>query len=144
MARGYFSISSNGAIQELRIPSFIQQATPFTQDQAAHFVDRPGELDTLETHLRQTLAGDGLPVFIFGEAGSGKTTLMTEFARRAQEMDPELIVAAGQCNAQSGLGDPYRPFRDILSMLPAIWKPAWFWVVSIASRPCAYGQPYLI
>jgi hypothetical protein len=62
------------------------------------------------------LASNGRVVFIIGEAGSGKTTLIQEFTRRAQELHPDLIVASGNCNAYTGVGDPYLPFREILGL----------------------------
>lgn len=52
-----------------------------------------------------------------GEAGAGKTTLVTEFARRAQAQHDDLLVAIGDCNAQTGIGDPYLPFREVLGRL---------------------------
>ena len=61
---------------------------------------RETELARLDRYLKAALAGDGQVVFILGEAGLGKTRLMTEFARRAQEDYPDLVTAAGQCNAQ--------------------------------------------
>ncbi|MFQ5859924.1 MAG: AAA family ATPase, partial [Anaerolineae bacterium] len=52
-----------------------------------------------------------------GEAGAGKTALVTEFARRAQDSYADLLVAIGNCNAQTGIGDPYLPFREVLGLL---------------------------
>jgi tetratricopeptide (TPR) repeat protein len=52
-----------------------------------------------------------------GEAGAGKTALVAEFARRATEAHGDLVVAIGNCNAQTGIGDPYLPFREILGQL---------------------------
>jgi predicted ATPase len=54
---------------------------------------------------------------VVGEAGSGKTALVTEFATRAEEARDDLVVAIGNCNAQTGIGDPYLPFREILAQL---------------------------
>ncbi len=56
-------------------------------------------------------------VFIAGEAGSGKTSLADEFTREQAAHDPGLAVATGQCNAQTGAGDPYLPFRQVLTSL---------------------------
>jgi hypothetical protein len=42
---------------------------------------------------------------------------MQEFVRRAQEAQPHLIVASGLCDVYTGIGDPYLPFRDVMSML---------------------------
>jgi len=67
--------------------------------------------------LDLSLAGKGQPCFITGEAGAGKSTLASEFARRAQDSHSELLIAVGNCNAQTGIGDPYLPFREILGQL---------------------------
>jgi hypothetical protein len=43
--------------------------------------------------------------------------LLREFLHRAEAADPELIVAVGECNAQTGVGDPYLPFREVMAVL---------------------------
>jgi adenylate kinase len=68
-------------------------------------------------YLDLALAGKGRVVFVTGEAGSGKTALLREFARRAYLAAEELLVTSGSCNAQTGLGDPFLPFRQILRQL---------------------------
>ena len=37
--------------------------------------------------------------------------------RRAEAAQEQLVVAIGNCNAQTGIGDPYLPFREILDEL---------------------------
>jgi len=90
------------------------------------FVAREGELARLNEFLHTACAGQGQApsrgfargiCFVTGEAGSGKTALVSEFARRAQEAQPDLVVVIGNCNAQTGIGDPYLPFREILGLL---------------------------
>ncbi|MFQ5595547.1 MAG: ABC transporter substrate-binding protein [Anaerolineae bacterium] len=81
------------------------------------FVARERELAQLNEFLDRALAGQGTVCFVTGEAGSGKTALLTEFARRAQEAHADLLVAIGDCNAQTGIGDPYLPFREVLGLL---------------------------
>jgi len=81
------------------------------------FVARQRELAQLNEFLDTALAGQGQVCFVTGEAGSGKTALVTEFARRAEKVHPNLIVALGNCSAQTGIGDPYLPFREILALL---------------------------
>ncbi|MFQ5792775.1 MAG: ATP-binding protein, partial [Acidobacteriota bacterium] len=76
------------------------------------FVARERELAQLQTFLDRALAGQGQVCFVTGEAGAGKTALVTEFARRAQERHEDLLVAIGDCNAQTGIGDPSLPFRE--------------------------------
>ncbi|MFQ5859751.1 MAG: ATP-binding protein [Anaerolineae bacterium] len=73
------------------------------------FVARERELGQLQQFLDTALAGHGQVCFVTGEAGAGKTALVTEFARRAQDAhaDPStgsgqaLLVAIGDCNAQN-------------------------------------------
>lgn len=81
------------------------------------FIAREHELTQLEAFLDRALSGQGAVVFITGEAGAGKTTLVTEFTRQAQETHTDLLVALGNCNARTGLGDPYLPFREALGLL---------------------------
>ncbi len=49
--------------------------------------------------------------------GAGKTRLLQEFAKRAQEGHQGLVVAVGNCNAQTGVGQAYLPFREALGLL---------------------------
>jgi adenylate cyclase len=81
------------------------------------FVTRERQLERLNGFLHRALAAQGLVCFVTGEAGSGKTALVTEFARRAQEEHTDLVVAVGQSDAQTGAGDPYLPFREVLGLL---------------------------
>lgn len=81
------------------------------------FVSRDKELQQLNDKLSLMIDGQGQVCFVTGEAGFGKTCLVAEFARRAQEREEELLVVIGDCNAQTGIGDPYLPFREVLAML---------------------------
>ncbi len=83
----------------------------------ATVVGRDPELAHLDEALRSALQGSGRVVLVSGEAGQGKTALLASFAARAQRAHPELLVAAGNCNAFSGLGDPFLPFREVLRQL---------------------------
>jgi tetratricopeptide (TPR) repeat protein/transcriptional regulator with XRE-family HTH domain len=125
MARGKPVASNRISEEGLRLPDFLREDFQPPVRNETRFVARQRELARLETCLEKALKGNGMPVFILGEAGSGKTTLMAEFARRALEISPNLIVAGGQCNAQAGTGDPYRPFRDTLGMLTGDLETSW-------------------
>lgn len=81
------------------------------------FVARDIELARLQSYLEQAVEGNGRVIFVTGEAGAGKTTLVTEFARQAQQNNGELLFVVGNCNAQTGRGDPYLPFREVLGLL---------------------------
>jgi hypothetical protein len=113
------------------------------------FVAREQELVQLQRHLDLALTGQGRVLFVTGDAGSGKTALVQEFARRAQAAHPDtsidrsidpsidsgqrsgqrsgrgLIFAGGHGNAQTGVGDPYLPFREILDLLVGDVEARW-------------------
>lgn len=90
---------------------------------AIPFVARERELDEMSTMLGRACNGTGQVCFVAGDAGAGKTTLITEFARRSQETHPELLFVYGTCNAQTGIGDPYLPFREVLGQLTGTIEP---------------------
>ena len=105
-------------------PAFLTSAPP-PPSTPAPFVARERELAQLGRFLDLALAGQGRVVFVTGEAGSGKTALVQEFTRRAQEAHPDLLVASGNCNAHTGIGDPYLPFREILGLLTGDVESRW-------------------
>ncbi len=81
------------------------------------FVGREAELHQLKTFLNTAVQGKAQTVFIAGEAGAGKSSLVAEFIRREEEADPKLVTSVGECNAQTGIADPYLPFRQVLTSL---------------------------
>jgi serine/threonine protein kinase/tetratricopeptide (TPR) repeat protein len=89
------------------------------------FVNRERELAKLDKFLETMLTGKGQVVFVTGEAGSGKTTLIQEFDCHAQKMLADLISASGKCGAHTGIGDPYLPFREIMSLLTGDIEAMW-------------------
>jgi tetratricopeptide (TPR) repeat protein len=88
-----------------------------------NFVGREQELGSLHAWLREALDGGRTIGFVSGEAGAGKTTLIREFARQAQEQLPGLVFAFGDCDGQARAGDPYLPFREICSFLTGNSEP---------------------
>lgn len=81
------------------------------------FVGRDREVRRLVDCLEQSGRGTARTCFIAGAAGAGKSTLIEAFAARAQAADAQLAIAVGACNAQTGIGDPYLPFLDVLQQL---------------------------
>jgi predicted ATPase/DNA-binding SARP family transcriptional activator len=114
-----------------RPPAVVAEPPPFLDEEEPIEVERPicvareRELAQLGGYLDAALAGQGRVVFITGDSGSGKTTLVQEFARRAQETHAKLVVASGNCNAYTGIGDPYLPFREILELLTGDVEARW-------------------
>lgn len=101
----------------LKAPNVIQKRSPARGGWSSVFIGRERELTVLEAQLKRALQGEGRVVFVTGEAGEGKTSLLREFARRAQGARADIVIATGNCNAFFGEGDPYLPFRDVLSRL---------------------------
>lgn len=95
------------------------------EEERSILVARERELAQLGGYLDAALAGRGRVVFVIGGPGRGKTALIQEFARRAQDCSADLIFAGGKCNAHTGLGDPYLPFREILSLLTGDVDALW-------------------
>jgi predicted ATPase/DNA-binding SARP family transcriptional activator len=105
------------------LPRFLEEELP--QFEVPVFVARERELTQLDHFLELALAGRGRVLFVTGEAGSGKTALVQEFTGRAQEAHRDLIVASGNCNAYTGIGDPYLPWREILGLLTGDVESRW-------------------
>ena len=107
----------------VKVPPFLETEPPRVETSLV--VARESELEKMDGVLKQALTGKGGVVFVTGEAGSGKTSLIQEFTQRAQESHDELIVASGNCNAYTGIGDPYLPFREILELLTGNVEARW-------------------
>jgi tetratricopeptide (TPR) repeat protein/KaiC/GvpD/RAD55 family RecA-like ATPase len=72
------------------------------------FVGREKELEELESFLNEAIAGQGKTVFISGEAGNGKTRLVRELLRVAQEKNAAVLT--GWCISDAS--SPYFPFAQ--------------------------------
>lgn len=71
-------------------------------------VGRKSELEELERFLDLALKGKGTTVFISGEAGSGKTRLITEFLKKAKKKGVTVLTGWCLCDATV----PYFPFVE--------------------------------
>jgi predicted ATPase len=76
-------------------------------------VGRVDELNVLHNSLNSVFNANGQTIFISGEAGSGKTRLITEFLNVARQK--EVLVLNGWC--LSNVGVPYFPFIEAFSGL---------------------------
>ena len=118
-------ISTAITLPERHVPAFLAEEAAEVEIRRPVFVARVHELKRLNNSLDMATSGRGQVIFITGEAGSGKTALIQEFARQAQEAYPELILAKGKCNAQTGIGDPYLPFIELLTLLTGNVETKW-------------------
>ncbi|MFL5807222.1 MAG: protein kinase domain-containing protein [Roseiflexaceae bacterium] len=98
-------------------PGYLRDDSSSGVAEGPVFVARQRELSWLDGLLDAALQGQHGIAFVVGEAGQGKTALLRTFARWSQAAHPDLVVAWGSCNAYTGIGDPYLPFREILELL---------------------------
>lgn len=97
-------------------PPWPGMVTPAPADATA-FVAREEQLTALEAAFQRAGADGARTVLVAGEAGSGKTELLAEFARRAQDDDRGLLVVWGHGTAFTGRGNPFEPFVHVARML---------------------------
>ncbi|MEL6493169.1 MAG: AAA family ATPase, partial [Cyanobacteria bacterium J06621_3] len=71
-------------------------------------------LKELRHRLQLATAGNRQMVFLTGEAGIGKTTLLEKFSTQI-ETQPDCSVALGQCIEKYGAGEAYRPVLEALN-----------------------------
>jgi predicted ATPase len=71
-------------------------------------VGRVKELEELQRCLDSAIKGRGATVFISGEAGAGKTRLVSEFLKKVKKSD--VTVLAGWCLSNAAV--PYFPFFE--------------------------------
>ena len=73
------------------------------------FIGRAAEINELKACLDSVIEGNGRTVFVSGEAGTGKTRLINEFLKIAQ--DKETTTMVGWCLSNSSI--PYFPFSEL-------------------------------
>ena len=78
------------------------------------FVGRDDALASLDEHRRLALAGERQVVFVTGEAGIGKSTLIDAWLAR---VEPAMRVARGQCLDHFGGSEAYLPVLEALGAL---------------------------
>jgi len=105
------------------LPSFLGEDIEREIDRPV-FVGRVNQLNVLQSHLSEALDGHGRVIFVVGGAGRGKSVLMDEFVHHVLSKH-SIPVAKGYCNAYSGGGDPYLPFRQVLGMLTGEVSDLW-------------------
>jgi DNA-binding winged helix-turn-helix (wHTH) protein/predicted ATPase/energy-coupling factor transporter ATP-binding protein EcfA2 len=83
---------------------------------AVQMLGRDAELAKMRSWLDQVLKGERQTVFITGEAGIGKTTLVQAFLEQAEQVGGTIVVR-GQCLEHFGSGEAYLPLLDGFSRL---------------------------
>ena len=110
-------------------------------------VEREMVIARVEAWMEKALDGRRQVVFITGETGIGKTTVVEAFVERVSA-DPGRHIAQGQCLEHFGEGEPYFPVLEALASLcrqPArdrvieiLWRHAPTW---LAQMPWLVGEP---
>ena len=89
---------------------------PYEEPVSNPMLGRDENLAQLHRWLKKALTGQSQTVFVTGEAGIGKTTLVEAFLRDVAN-NMELLIGRGQCLKQYGAGEAYLPVLDALSRL---------------------------
>jgi len=82
----------------------------------AGFVGRERALARMYAWFERVRRGEPQLVFVTGEAGIGKTTLVDTFAGSVGA-DPGVRICSGQCLEQYGMGEAYLPVLDAIRQL---------------------------
>ncbi|MCL4298466.1 MAG: tetratricopeptide repeat protein [Anaerolineae bacterium] len=105
------------------VPSYPmpgQQTQPYPQPptKRAIFVGRQAQLVELERYWQEAYQQQkGKVVFLVGEAGIGKTSLVREFSQGVLAKYPQAQYAEAQCDQIAGDISPYAPFVQLLNNL---------------------------
>lgn len=78
---------------------------------------RETELATLAALFRQAAAGQRQVVFIQGEPGIGKTSVVEAFLHTLRASPDGVLIGYGQCVEQHGEREPYMPVLEALERL---------------------------
>jgi DNA-binding winged helix-turn-helix (wHTH) protein/predicted ATPase len=86
------------------------------EELAGAFVGRGDALSRMHGWLEKMRAGERQVVFVTGEAGIGKTTLLDTFTRDIA-VDRRVRICSGQCLEQYGMSEAYLPVLDAMRQL---------------------------
>src|SRR6185436_8861478 len=119
--RGYrfiasLSASRGAAVAETRAVGEAARQRSGPADLPAAIVGREAAMAELQALFARARTGSGQMVFVTGEAGLGKTTLLDAFASSVAA-DPSVRLCSGQCLAQYGMSEPYLPVLDAIRQL---------------------------
>jgi predicted ATPase/DNA-binding winged helix-turn-helix (wHTH) protein len=110
--RGYRFIAS--LVKEHNAAVTHHAPPPTLPRTSENILGRDTAFAQLQRRLDDALAGNSQTVFVTGEAGIGKTTLVESFLDHA---GANICILRGQCLEQYGSGEAYLPILDALSRL---------------------------
>ena len=101
-----------GVRGQRRLLAVVRPARDTPMSRGGPVVGRAEELERLENALRRARSGTGSTVLVAGEAGIGKTRLVSELAAHARDAGVEALT--GRCLDLVGAELPYQPFVEAL------------------------------
>jgi DNA-binding winged helix-turn-helix (wHTH) protein/predicted ATPase len=105
------------ASEQVPVSLLAPQTTKFEFSAApTQVLGREADLDKMRGCLNRALAGERQTVFVTGEAGIGKTSVVEAFLEQAAQV-PGMRATRGQCLEHHGAGEPYLPVLDAVSRL---------------------------
>jgi DNA-binding winged helix-turn-helix (wHTH) protein/energy-coupling factor transporter ATP-binding protein EcfA2 len=110
--RGYRFIAAIGTLAEATPALEVPAAVPAS----FRTIEREQAFEQLSAWKKKAFAGDREVVFITGETGIGKTTLLEAFVETVSS-DAGVWIAAGQCLEHFAEGEAYFPVLEALSRL---------------------------
>ncbi len=140
--RGYRFIAATVAISAA--PSPLAGVSPTAPSRPASFIGRAEALARLRSAWSSACSGRRTVVWVAGEPGIGKTTLIEHFVAGLGD----IACARGQCVERFGAGEPYLPVLEALAELcrrdgaiPALLRavaPTWLlqlpWLSTVEER----------
>ncbi len=96
------------------VPEMRPQAV--VTDSSPCLVEREADLAQLHQQFEQALQGQRQFIFVTGEAGIGKTSLVDAFVAQLALM-PSIWIGHGQCIEQYGAGEAYLPLLEAFGRL---------------------------
>ena len=108
--------SPSAPAQAVIAQSLANESAAANSKGAIELMGREAELSKMRLGFNRALAGERQTVFVTGEAGIGKTTLVEAFLEHAAQV-PGTLVVQGQCLEHFGSGEPYLPVLDGFSRL---------------------------
>src|SRR5215467_1358300 len=94
----------------------VDEQLDLPSDIVSKMVGRAGPLSELQAAFKKAVRGQRQIIFVAGEPGIGKTTLVDSFHRHASRQD-SVRTARGQCVEGFGGKEPYYPMLDALGQL---------------------------
>src|SRR5260370_117873 len=98
------------------VSSAAPPPSPFCLPSHATLAGREAELNQLLRWLTRSVRGKRQVVFVTGEPGIGKTTLVDAFLTQAAG-GASMRIARGQCVEHFGVGEVYLPVLEALGQL---------------------------